>query len=712
MSKVRVYELAKELNLANKELIELLQGLGIEAKSHSSGISEEEAAIVKDAIKSSKKTATATESKPKTAEVPPVKKPAPEKVAPAEPPKAPVQPQPPKVEKAPPAPVPVKEEPVAVKEEAPAKAEPAVAVPGKKVIKIGFPVTVRDLAQKLKMETSKMIKDLFLKKIMVTINQNLDQDQVEKILALYDHQMELETAEVEAGTKIEEDRPEDLQSRPPVVTIMGHVDHGKTKLLDYIRKTNIVAREAGGITQHIGAYHVDVNDRQIVFLDTPGHEAFTAMRSRGAHVTDIAVLVVAADDGVMPQTIEAINHAKAAKVPIIVAVNKIDKPTANPDRIMQQLTEYELVPEEWGGSTVVVKVSAMTGQGIDSLLEMILLLADLQELKANPNRAAIGAVIDAHLSKGKGPVATILIQKGTLHIGDNFVVGAAFGKVRAMTDDRGRRVKEAGPSMPMEVTGFSEVPHAGETLQVMAEEKVARQIAESRAMAQKRERIAKARHVSLDSLHDFIKEGAIKELNVIIKADVRGSAEAIAQSLTNLSTAEVKLKVLHSATGDISEADVMLAAASNAIIIAFNVKTDTAIRKLAEQESVEIRNFDVIYQIVDDIRDAMSGLLEPVFEEIYQGRAEVRNIFTVGKHKVIAGCYVTDGKILRNGIVKVKRNSKDVGTFKLDNLKRFKEDVKEVAQGYECGISSDDYNDFQAGDVLELFVQRQKRKTL
>lgn len=577
-------------------------------------------------------------------------------------------------------------------------------------IALELPISLGDFANKVRIPATRIIKDYFLKGMMLTINQSLDKEMAEKICDNYNIILEVLPSKQEQAMIDITDKPEELVTRAPVVTIMGHVDHGKTRLLDYIRKTNVVAGEAGGITQHIGAYHVDVGEKKIVFLDTPGHEAFTAMRARGAQVTDITILVVAADDGVMPQTIEAINHAKAAKVPIIVAINKVDKPSANPEKIMQQLTEYELVPEEWGGSTVMCKVSAMTGQGIPELLEMILLVAEIQDLKANPNRKARGIVIEAHLSKNRGPVATLLVQKGTLKVGDSFVAGHSFGKVKALVDDRGKRIKEAGCSTPVEIMGFDTVPAAGDIFQVIEDEKLARDIANIAFEKAKAERLASLRHVSLDSLNTMIQEGKIKDINLVIKADVQGSVEALAGLLIPLSNDKVKVNIIHKATGEINEADIMLASASNAIVIAFGVPVSSAVKKIAAAEHVEVREFNIIYQIVDDIRDAIEGLLEPEFEEVFQGKAEVRHVFSVGKTKAIAGCYVQEGKLIRNSIMKVYRNKKELFVGTLEGLKRFKDDVKEVATGYECGISCDDFNEYEIGDTVEVYMKQQKRK--
>jgi translation initiation factor IF-2 len=571
-------------------------------------------------------------------------------------------------------------------------------------------LTVGELAKRLGKEPSEIIKKLFLLGIMATINQDLDKDTIELIAGEYGIEVEEEVVidETEFETFIdEEDDEANLVERPAVVTIMGHVDHGKTTLLDSIRNSKVTEGEAGGITQHIGAYQVEINDKKITFLDTPGHAAFTTMRARGAQVTDITVLVVAADDGVMPQTIEAINHAKAAEVPIIVAVNKMDKPTANPDRVMQELTEYGLVPEDWGGDTIFVPLSALKGEGIDTLLEMILLVSEVEELKANPNRLATGTVIEAQLDKGKGPVATLLVQNGTLRVGDPIVVGTTYGRVRAMVNDMGRRVKEAGPSTPVEITGLNEVPNAGDRFMVFSDEKKARQIGEARAqksMAQQRSDKAK---LSLEDLFEKIKQGDVKEINLIVKADVQGSVEALAASLQKIEVEGAKVKIIHTGVGAITEYDIMLASASNAIVIGFNVRPDVNAKRTAETENVDIRLHRIIYKVIEEIEAAMKGMLDPEFEEKVIGQAEIRQTFKVSKVGTIAGCYVTDGKITRDSGVRLIRNGIVVYEGKLDTLKRFKDDVKEVAQGYECGITIEKFNDLKEGDIIEAFVMEE-----
>ena len=566
-------------------------------------------------------------------------------------------------------------------------------------------ITVKDLTERIGKPAGEIIKKLLLLGIMATINKELDFDTAQLVCNEFGCQLEMkkaETAEDVLESKDFEDAEEDLESRPPVVTIMGHVDHGKTSLLDYIRKTRVTAGEAGGITQHIGAYTVDVHGQKITFLDTPGHEAFTAMRARGAQATDIAILVVAADDGVMPQTIEAINHAKAANVPTIVAINKMDKPTANPDRIMQEMTEYGLVAEEWGGETIMVPVSAITGENIDKLLEMILLVAELQNYRANPNRQARGIIIEARLDKGRGPVATVLIKNGTLKVGDNIVAGTAFGRVRAMVNDRGERVKEAGPSDPVEVVGFNDVPDAGDVMNAV-DDKLSRQLSSERKDKQRAALISSKSQTTLDDLFSQISAGEVKDLNLIIKADVQGSVEAVRQSLEKLSNEEVHVRAIHGGVGAITETDVMLASASNAIIIGFNVRTDNAVRDIAEREKVDIRLYRIIYNAIEDVESAMKGMLTPKFKENILGRAQVRQTFRVTGVGMIAGSYVTEGKILRNAQARLLRDNVVIHEAKVESLKRFKDDAKEVATGYECGIGLENYNDIKEGDVIECF---------
>lgn len=567
-------------------------------------------------------------------------------------------------------------------------------------------MTVGELAKALHKDASEVIKKLLFLGVMATINQELDLDAIQLLASDYGVEVELKIpVEEDKFEQFEEkDEEEDLLERPPVVTIMGHVDHGKTTLLDAIRKTNVTEGEAGGITQHIGAYQAETNGKKITFLDTPGHEAFTSMRARGAQVTDITIIVVAADDGVMPQTIEAIAHAKAAKVPIIVAVNKIDKPEANPDRIKQELTEYELVPEEWGGDTIFCNISAKQRMGLDNLLDMILLVAEVQEFKANPNKRARGTVIEAELDKGKGPVARVLIQHGTLKVGDSFVAGVCFGRVRAMVNDKGKRLKEAGPSTPVEITGLTEVPQAGDPFLAFEDERKARAIAEKRAVTLRQSEMGANARVTLDELYKQIKEGEIKDLNVIIKADVQGSAEALKGSLEKIDVEGARVKILHSGVGAVTESDVILASASNAIVIGFNVRPEPQAKNTADQEKVDIRLHSIIYKVMEEIEQAMKGLLDPTFKEVVIGQAEVRNVFKVTKVGSIAGCMVISGKIARNAEARLIRAGIVVYEGKIDSLKRFKDDAKEVAQGYECGISLDKFNDIKEGDIIEAFV--------
>jgi translation initiation factor IF-2 len=575
----------------------------------------------------------------------------------------------------------------------------------KSIVALPESITVGAFADKLGVNPSEVIKALMAMGLLVTINQEIDFDAASLVAEELGFEVEpFEKKEArEFGIEDSVDRDEDLLPRPPVVTVLGHVDHGKTSLLDAIRKTNVTAQEAGGITQHIGAYQIELNGRKITFIDTPGHEAFTAMRARGAQVTDIAILVVAADDGVMPQTVEAINHAKAADVPIIVALNKIDKPDAQPDRVKQQLTEHGLITEDWGGDTVTVEVSALTRQGIDDLLEMILLVADLKELKANPNRPARGTVIEAKLDRGKGPVATVLIERGTLRVGDAIIAGPVSGKVKAMSDDKGKPVDEAGPSMPVEILGFDEVPEAGEIFDVVSEDRLARQLATIRSERKRAEEIQSSRTISLDDLFGKIKEGEIKELNLIIKADVQGSVEALRQSLEALSTDEVKVNVIHSGVGAITESDIMLASASNAIVLGFQVRPDGNAKAIAERDRIDIRIYRVIYDALDDVKAAMEGLLEPEIREVTLGTANVLQTFKVPRIGIVAGCIVNEGKITRDAMVRVIRDNIVIHEGRLASLKRFKDDVTEVMSGYECGIGVANYQDIREGDVIEAF---------
>lgn len=569
-------------------------------------------------------------------------------------------------------------------------------------VEVGESINVQEFAKLIKREVNEVIKALFMLGMMVTINQDIDYDTAQLIGENFGVEVGQKAPE-EDPTEVPEvdDPPEKRVPRPPVITVMGHVDHGKTSLLDAIRKTNVTAREAGGITQHIGAYKVNYQGKQIVFLDTPGHEAFTAMRARGAQVTDVAILVVAADDGVMPQTIEAINHAKAAKVPIIVAINKIDRPGANPDHVKQQLAEHELIPEDWGGDTIMVPVSAHQKTGISDLLEMILLVAEMQELKANPNLPAHGTIIEAQLDKGRGPVATVLVQRGTLHVGDTIIAGMCYGKVRAMVNDRGEKVKKALPSTPVEVLGLNDVPQAGDILD-STDEKIARSVAEKRIAKKKEDEIKANSKVSLDDLFERIKEGEIKELDIVVKADVQGTIEALKASLEKIKNEEVKVAVIHSGVGAINESDVSLASAANALIIGFNVRPDANARKAAETEKVDIRTYRVIYDAINDVEAAIKGMLAPKFKEVIQGRVECRQLITISKLK-IAGCYVLEGKVTNSSKVRVVRDGIVVHEGVIESLRRFKDDVKEVAQGYECGLTLEKFSDIKEGDIFEIY---------
>ncbi len=699
MPKVRIYELAKMLKIENKELIEKLKELGIDAKSHMSVLTEEDATVVMEMFDTKQDTITAqekteqqteqveqqqydvTEKKQENQENQNHKKGKNKKE------KNHNQQnhnQQQKVEQ----PEQSEEEDVAVKY-------------------IGENPTVKELAEVLGKNASEIVKLLMKKGIMAGINQNVEFDMAVAIAEEFDIILEKEQEKdimEEVFGQEEQDDEKDLKERPPVVVVMGHVDHGKTSLLDSIRHSSVTSNEAGGITQHIGAYTVQIAGKPITFLDTPGHEAFTAMRMRGAQITDIAVLVVAADDGVMPQTVEAINHAKAAGVDIIVAINKMDKPSANPDRVKQELTEYGLLAEDWGGETICVPVSAVNKQGIDQLLEMITLVAEMKELKANPNKKARGAIVEAQLDKGRGSVATVLVQSGTLHVGDPVVAGSAYGKIRAMTDDKGRRVKKAGPSTPVEVLGLSEVPTAGDTFYVAENEKQARQVAES-VIAKNRENLIKdtPQKVSLDDLFTQIQSGNVKDLNVVVKADVQGSVEAVRQSLERLSNEEVRIRIIHGGVGTITESDVMLASASNAIIIGFNVRPEPAAKLFADEEKVDVRLYRVIYNAIEDITAAMKGMLDPVYEEKVLGHAEIRQLFKASGVGSIAGSYVLDGKFERNCQARITRDGIVVFEGELESLKRFKDDVKEVAAGYECGLVFKKFNDIKVGDFVEAF---------
>lgn len=593
---------------------------------------------------------------------------------------------------------------------APAEAKPAVEIvkaPPKKTLPVKFPITVKDLAGKMSLGASLVIKALMDMKLFATINQLIDEKAARAVAEKFGYELErLPTIEEEtvARHEKEEERKEDLLPRPPVVTFMGHVDHGKTSLLDHIRKSKIADREKGGITQHIGAYAVSLDRGKIAFLDTPGHEAFTAMRARGANATDIVVLVVAADDGVMPQTIEAIDHARAAEVPIVVAINKIDKPNIDIDQLKKQLKEVGLLSEDWGGKTVTVNVSAKTGQGINELLEMILLEAELLELKANPNKPARGVVIEGKLSKEGGPIATILIQNGTLHQGDIVVTGEYFGKIRALINDRIQRVKEALPSMPVEILGLNGTPHAGDTFMVVEDEKKAKEICEIRRQKLKEEQLAPAiRKITLEDLYSELQKGKLKELKVILKADVRGSLEAMADSLAKLSTKDITLNIIHKGIGDVNESDILLAAASNAIVMGFHVRTTPEAEQAGRAEGVDLRLYSIIYEAVSDIKAAMEGLLEPHIKENFMGKVLTRQVFKLTKGGTIAGCYVQKGKVIRGADCRLTRNGEEIFKGKISSLKRFKDDVKEVSEGFECGIGLENFQDIKPGDIIEAF---------
>ncbi len=698
MPKVRIYELAKMLKIENKELIEKLKELGIDAKSHMSVLTEEDAAVVMEMFDTKQNTITAQEkTEQQTEQVEQQQYDVTEKKQENQ------ENQNHKKGKN-------KKEKnhnqqnhnQQQKVEQPEQSEEDVAVKY-----IGENPTVKELAEVLGKNASEIVKLLMKKGIMAGINQNVEFDMAVAIAEEFDIILEKEQEKdimEEVFGQEEQDDEKDLKERPPVVVVMGHVDHGKTSLLDSIRHSSVTSNEAGGITQHIGAYTVQIAGKPITFLDTPGHEAFTAMRMRGAQITDIAVLVVAADDGVMPQTVEAINHAKAAGVDIIVAINKMDKPSANPDRVKQELTEYGLLAEDWGGETICVPVSAVNKQGIDQLLEMITLVAEMKELKANPNKKARGAIVEAQLDKGRGSVATVLVQSGTLHVGDPVVAGSAYGKIRAMTDDKGRRVKKAGPSTPVEVLGLSEVPTAGDTFYVAENEKQARQVAES-VIAKNRENLIKdtPQKVSLDDLFTQIQSGNVKDLNVVVKADVQGSVEAVRQSLERLSNEEVRIRIIHGGVGTITESDVMLASASNAIIIGFNVRPEPAAKLFADEEKVDVRLYRVIYNAIEDITAAMKGMLDPVYEEKVLGHAEIRQLFKASGVGSIAGSYVLDGKFERNCQARITRDGIVIFEGELESLKRFKDDVKEVAAGYECGLVFKKFNDIKVGDFVEAF---------
>lgn len=704
---MRVHELAKELGVPSKDLIEKINKFGGSAKSHMSVVEDEVAAKVRaeaksaavsapakpaakaEAPKAETKAATAVQEKPKPAPSP-VKE-APKPAAPAAKPEA--------VKEA------FKEADKEVKPVLPPPAKPAPAAPSAPAaIFVPIPINVGNLADRLNMRVPELIKHLMSLGIFANVNQLVNDD----IIASLGKKLGLDIRPQADEEKIVLEEKEDeknLKPRPPVVTMMGHVDHGKTSLLDAIRKTKVASTEKGFITQHIGAYGVEIPGKgHVTFLDTPGHEAFTSMRSRGANVTDVVVLVVAADDGVMPQTIEAYNHAKEAGCPIVVAMNKSDLPSANPQKVMTGLQKLGLMPEEWGGKTIVVKVSAKTGEGIDKLLEMLLLEAEVLELKANPNRLAVGTVIEGHLSKGSGPVATVIVQKGTLKPGDIVVCGPYMGRVRALRNDRGKNLKDAGPSYPAEVSGLNGVPEAGEHLIAVEDEKTARKLTEKRAQELKdRQNMGAPKHLSLEGLYEKISEGSFKELKIIIKADVQGSSEALSQSLEKMSNDQCRIRVIHSGAGGINESDVVLAAASDAIILGFHVKPEPKAQEIAEREGVDIRFYGIIYEAVEDVRKALEGLLEPTYKEVVEGRVQIRKVFKISRIGTVAGAAVMKGKIARSNKVRLIRGSVVLFDGKLSSLKRFKDDVREVAAGYECGLSLDGYDDIREGDQIEAY---------
>ncbi|WP_150843840.1 MULTISPECIES: translation initiation factor IF-2 [unclassified Clostridium] len=688
MSKIRIYELAKELEVTNKELISvLMEEFGVEAKNHMSVIDEEDADLIKELYEEQKK--EAAEKKEIIEEYE-------SKI------NEDISKQQRKNSK--------------MRKGGNKRNEEKVDETPDEVIEMEETIVVKDLADKLKKPVVEVIRALIFQGVMASVNQEIDFNTAEKLVDSFGSIAVLKEQNVGDVAKEQEDEIDEIEDeaseaketkRPPIVTVMGHVDHGKTSLLDAIKKSKVTATEAGGITQHIGAYTVDVNGERITFLDTPGHEAFTSMRARGAQVTDIVILVVAADDGIMPQTVEAINHCKAAEVPMIIAINKMDKESANPDRVKQELTEYGLVSEDWGGDTICVPVSAHTKEGLDNLLEMITINAEMLELKADANRRAKGTVIEAKLDKGRGPVASILVQNGTLKSGDSIIVGTTYGRIRAMIDDKGKTTKAAGPSMPVEILGLSEVPAAGDRFTVVRDEKTARIMAESRKEKIRQEHFQTSNRVSMENLYNQIQEGKVKELSVIVKADVQGSAEAVKQSIEKLSTDNVKVRVIHGAVGAITETDVSLAYASNAIIIGFNVRPDNNAITVAERDNVEIKTYRIIYDALDDIKSAMIGMLEPEYKEVITGRCEARQVYKISNVGTIAGCYVLNGKITRNSKVRVLRDGIVITESTLASLKRFKDDVKEAAAGYECGLSIEKFNDIKEGDIIEGYIMEE-----
>ncbi len=692
MTKVRVYELAKELNLSSKELMEKIEGLDLKINSHMSSIEEEEAQLIKELLTEENKApdepVKEIEEEIEAIDILEVEKPVKKKGKKGNKDnRRKLQPQ-------------------------PDIQTPSLEIISSeiKIIEIEPEIIVKDLAEKLGVNPSKVITKLIGLGVMVNQNQAIDGEIAALVADEFGFKAKLLEPVVEK-TEAElldfEDDPKDLQSRPPVVTVMGHVDHGKTSLLDAIRHTNVTDKEAGGITQHIGAYAVNINNRKIVFLDTPGHEAFTSMRARGAKVTDIAILVVAADDGVMPQTIEAISHAKAAGVPIIVAVNKIDKPSANMDRVKQELSDNGLVPEDWGGDTIIAPVSALKKLGIEELLEMILLVADMQELKANPNRKAVGTIIEAQLDKGMGPMATVLVQKGTLVVGDMVVSGTSSGRIRAMLDEKGRKVKNATPSIPVMILGLSEVPNAGDQLFAVETEKEARHLADLRKNELREVQMKQSSKVSLDDLFERIKMGEVKDLNIIVKGDVRGSIEALNQSLKKLDTDEVRVNLIHGGVGGITETDIMLASASNAIVIGFNVRPNLNAIEVAKKENVDVRTYRIIYEAIEDIQAAVKGMHAPKIVEEVLGRAQVRATFRLPNGNTIAGIYVVSGKITRNAKIRLLRDDIVIYDGSVSSLKRFKDDAREVLTGFEAGLGLDNFNDIKEGDNLEAYLMKE-----
>ncbi|AKC63238.1 MULTISPECIES: translation initiation factor IF-2 [Clostridium] len=688
MAKIRVYELAKELNISSKELITLLEEeFSVEVKNHMSAIEDEDADLIKELLSGKEKSEKTKEEDDEIETT--AKKPIKESM---------------------------NNKKTNKRDDKNEKVNTENAEDMAIITMTSDTITVKEISDKLEKSYAEVIKELMLMGVMASVNQEINFEMAEKLAAKFDTEILKEDEDEEDDLEDilkDNEEGEHLQKRSPIITVMGHVDHGKTSLLDAIRKSKVTSTEAGGITQHIGAYTVELNGEAITFLDTPGHAAFTAMRARGAQVTDIVILVVAADDGIMPQTQEAISHCKAANVPLIVAINKIDRPGANIDKVKQELTEYGLVAEDWGGDTICVPVSAHTKEGIDDLLEMILLSSEILELKANPNRKAKGTVVEAKLDKGRGAVATLLIQNGTLRVGDSIVVGSTYGRIRAMFNDKGKNIKSAGPSTPVEILGLSEVPEAGDKFYQVKDEKTARGIADKRKEKIRDEYLQSTHKVSLEDLYNQIQEGTVKELGLIVKADVQGSVEALKQSLEKLSTEEVKVRVIHGGVGAINETDVTLATASNGIILGFNVRPDNNATIASERDGVDIKTYRVIYDAIEDIKSAMLGMLEPEFKEVVIGTAEVRQVYKISSVGTIAGAYVQTGKLARNAGARVIRDGIVIFESELGSLKRFKDDAKEVAQGYECGLSIEKFNDIKEGDIIECFIMEEiKKKTL